>query len=168
MSYVYHATLMPIIGESSKVSSHSNISGNVRIGDKCSVFPFATLRGDVNYIIIGNQTNIQENAIVHVSSDYPVNIGDNVTVGHGAIIHGCHIESDCLIGMHATLMDGVHIGHHCIVGAQTLVTQNTNIPPYSLVLGSPGKVVRTLNAHDLKLISDSAQVYIDGLAFFHE
>ena len=161
-----HAQFSPKIGNGTKVAQQAVVSGHVILGNQCSIFPYAVLRGDVNCITVGNQTNIQEHVVVHVSLNAEAYIGDKVTVGHGAIVHGCRIESDCLIGMHATLLDGVVIGHHCIIGANTLITQNKVIPPYSLVLGSPGKVVRDLTPEDVALIEDSARVYLEGLPYF--
>ena len=158
--------MQPQIGTSSRIAPQSIVIGNVILGEQCSIWPYATLRGDVNKIVIGDQTNIQENAIVHVSFDADVVVGNRVTIGHGAIVHGCHIDSHCLIGMHATILDGAKIGHHCIIGANTLITQNKEIPPYSLVLGSPGKIVRTLTQEDIDLIEHSAQVYVDELPLF--
>lgn len=156
----------PKIEASSRIAKQSILIGSVTLGKQCSVWPYAVLRGDVNNISIGNGTNIQENVVVHVSDNADVIIGDFVTVGHGAIVHGCHIENYCLIGMHATILDGAKIGHHCIIGANALVTQNKEIPPYSLVLGSPGKVVRNLLERDIEIIRHSAQVYIDKLPYF--
>ena len=166
MKHFEHAHILPEIGKETRIAQQAIVSGHVILGDQCSVFPYAVLRGDVNRIVIGNQTNIQEHVVVHVSLDAETYIGDRVTVGHGAIVHGCRVESDCLIGMHATILDGAVIGHHCIIGANTLITQNKTIPPYSLVLGSPGKVIRTLTHDDIALIEDSAKVYLDGLADF--
>ena len=162
-----HARVLPEVGDGTRISRQAIVAGHVVLGKQCSIFPYAVLRGDVNCITIGNQTNIQENVVVHVSLNAEAYIGDRVTVGHGAIIHGCRVESDCLIGMHATLLDGAIVSHHCIIGANTLITQNKTIPPYSLVLGSPGKIVRTLTADDITLIKDSAQVYLDGLPYFN-
>ena len=166
MKKLTHLNNTPQIGQFSRIAPQSIIIGNVTLGQECSVWPFATIRGDVNKIVIGNQTNIQENVVIHVSLDADVTIGDKVTLGHGAIIHGCHIDSTCLIGMHATILDGAKIGHHCIIGANTLVTQNKEIPPYSLVLGSPGKIIRTLTSEDIALIEHSYQAYIDELPYF--
>ena len=166
MEKLTHLKSTPQIGQLSRIAQQSIIVGNVVLGQECSVWPYATIRGDVNKIVIGNQTNIQENVVIHVSFDADVTIGDKVTIGHGAIIHGCHIDSTCLIGMHATILDGAKIGHHCIVGANTLVTQNKEIPPYSLVLGNPGKVIRTLTPEDIELIEHSYQVYVDELPNF--
>jgi carbonic anhydrase/acetyltransferase-like protein (isoleucine patch superfamily) len=167
MNNFEHARISPKIGNETKVAQQAVIAGHVILGSQCSIFPYAVLRGDVNCITVGNQTNIQENSVVHVSLNTETYIGNRVTVGHGAIVHGCRVESDCLIGMHATLLDGAVIGHHCIIGANALVTQNKVIPPYSLVLGSPGKVVRPLTPEDIALIEESAKVYLEGLPYFN-
>ena len=161
-----HAQISPEIETGTQIAQQAIVTGHVAIGKQCSVFPYAVLRGDVNRIIIGNQTNIQEHVMIHVSLNAEAYIGDRVTIGHGAIVHGCHIASDCLIGMHATLLDGAVIGHHCIIGANTLITQNKTIPPYSLVLGSPGKIIRQLTSNDITLIEERAQVYLEGLPYF--
>ena len=124
-----HLAFKPCFGYNTYVAPQSIILGHVTIGNECSIWSFASLRGDVEHIHVGNGTNIQENAVVHVSGDADVQIGDYVTVGHGAIVHGCHIGSHCLIGMHATILDGAKIGNHCIIGAQTLIAQNKEIPP---------------------------------------
>ncbi len=166
MENLSYLKIKPQIGNLSKIAPQSIVIGNVVLGEKCSIWPYATLRGDVNKIVIGNQTNIQENVVIHVSFNADVIVGDRVTIGHGAIVHGCHIDSYCLIGMHATILDGAKIGHHCIIGANTLITQNKEIPPYSLVLGSPGKIVRTLSPKDIVLIEHSSQVYVDELPYF--
>lgn len=163
METLKHLSLKPSYSHNTYIAPQAFVSGHVIIGNHCSIWPFAALRGDVERILIGHHTNIQENVVVHVSETADVQIGDYVTVGHGAIVHGCHIGSHCLIGMHATILDGAKIGNYCIIGAQTLITQNKEIPPYSLVLGSPGKVVRSLTEDDIKLIEHSAQVYVDAL-----
>ena len=150
-------------GKNCFVSPKAVITGQVVLGERSSVWPQAVLRGDLNRIIVGHETNVQENVVIHVSSDCDVQVGYRVTIGHGAIVHGCHIGNCCLIGMHATLMDGAKIGDYCIVGAQTLIPQHKTIPPYSLVLGNPGRIVRTLTEKDVQLIEESAQVYLDLL-----
>ena len=156
----------PNIGTSTRVAQQAIIFGDVTLGEQCSVWPYAVVRGDVNSIVIGNGTNLQENVVVHVSHNANVILKNYITVGHGAIIHGCHIDDHCLIGMNATVLDGAKIGHHCIIGANALIPQNKEIPPYSLVLGTPGKIVRTLSNEDIELIHNSAQVYIDALEHF--
>lgn len=166
MEIFKHLSLKPQYGLESYIAPQAIVLGDVTIGCKCSLWPFSVLRGDVEKIIIGNYTNVQENVVIHVSSNADVCIGDYVTIGHGAVVHGCHIDSYCLIGMHSTILDGAKIGDHCIIGAQTLVTQNKEIPPYSLVLGNPGRIIRTLTEADIDLIKHSAQVYVDALKYW--
>lgn len=134
------------------------IIGDVIIGKHCGVFPHAVLRGDENRIEIGEGTNIQDGCVVHVSEDHCCIIGSNVSVGHLALIHGATIEDDCIIGMHATVMNNALIGRGSIVGAGAVVTQDTVIPPNSLVLGVPAKVVKKdQNFHTM--ILKNAEIY---------
>ena len=130
----------PTISSSAFVADNATVRGDVTLGERSSVFFGAVLRGDRAPITIGSGTNIQDNCVVHVDYDYPVVVGQNVTVGHGAILHGCTIGDETLIGMGAILLNGAVIGRHCIVGAGALVTQNTVIPDGSLVYGSPARV----------------------------
>ncbi len=124
------------------VADGAKIIGDVTLCDGANIWFNAVLRGDEESITIGANTNIQDNCTVHIGYGFPTVIGNNVTVGHNAIIHGCKIEDNCLIGMGATVLDGAIIGKGSIVGANALVTSNTVIPPNSLVLGSPAKVVK--------------------------
>ena len=164
--FMDHRSYHPQLGQQCCIAKQSVLYGHIILGDYCSVWPYAVLRGDVNSIKIGNFVNIQEHCVLHVSHDAELVLEDEITVGHGAILHGCYIEPHCLVGMRSTILDGAHIGHHCIIGANTLITQNKTIPPYSLVLGSPGKVVRALNQSDLDLIQQSNQCYKDLLSAF--
>ncbi|MBL4576465.1 MAG: gamma carbonic anhydrase family protein [Opitutaceae bacterium] len=134
----------PTIDPSAYVAPNATVIGDVRLGPKTSIWPAAVLRADIESIEIGEGTNIQDGAIVHLADDKPVIIGRYVTIGHAAIIHACTIEDECLIGMNATILDGAIIGRNSIVGANALVTQNTIIPPGSLVMGSPARVVKEL------------------------
>jgi carbonic anhydrase/acetyltransferase-like protein (isoleucine patch superfamily) len=120
----------------------------------------AVLRGDINYIEIGEGSNIQDGAIVHLAEDLPVRVGRLVTVGHRAILHACTVEDECLIGMGATVLDGAVIGRGSIVGAHALVTKHAQIPPGSLVMGTPGKVVRALQPAEIADIRTWADHYI--------
>ena len=130
----------PDIHPSAFVAPGAVVRGEVHLAENSSVFYNAVLRGDRAPISIGEGTNIQDNCVVHVEYDLPVTVGKNVTVGHGAILHGCTIGDETLIGMGAILLNGAVIGRHCIVGAGALVTQNTVIPDGSLVYGSPARV----------------------------
>ena len=127
------------------VAQGAVIVGDVRLGKEASVWYNAVLRGDVAPIRIGDQTNIQDLSVVHVDEGLPCHIGNRVTVGHRAILHGCTVEDDCLIGMGATLLNGVHVGKGSVVGAGAVILQNTKIPPGSVVLGIPAKVTRAVN-----------------------
>ena len=137
------------------------IIGDVVIGEDSSVWPLTVIRGDVNHIRIGARTNIQDGSILHVMKDeYPLILGDDITIGHGVTLHGCAIESRCLIGMRATILNGAVIGKGSIVAAGALVLERTIIPPGSLVVGSPAKVKRTLTAIDQVAIDRYAERYV--------
>lgn len=133
--------------------------GDVEIAEEANIWFNTVLRGDINPIRIGKYTNIQDNCTVHVMHDHPAVIGDYVTVGHGAIIHGCTVANNCLIGMGAILLSYCEIGENCIIGAGSLITERKKIPPNSLVMGSPGKVVRTLTDAEIEAIRQSALSY---------
>lgn len=134
----------PVIADSAFVAGSADLIGNVTIGEKASIWYNTTLRGDINEIVIGEGSNIQDNSCIHLADDLGCHVGKYVTVGHGVILHACTIKDEVLIGMGAIILDGAVIGEGSIVGANTLVTKGTIIPPHSLVLGSPGKVVKTL------------------------
>ena len=152
----------PRIAASAYIDHAAVIIGDVGIGEDASIWPLCVVRGDVNYIRIGARTNIQDGSILHVMKDeYPLILGDDITVGHSVTLHGCTIESRCLIGMRATILNGVVIGEGSIVAAGTLLTERTIIPPRSLVMGSPGKVKRALTDDDLASIDRYAKRYVD-------
>lgn len=138
----------PTIDPTVYLAPGSVIIGDVRIGPMSSVWPCAVLRGDIQTIQIGAGSNIQDGAVIHLADDYPTIIGDYVTVGHRATVHACTIGNRCLIGMGATILDGAIIGEESIIGAHALVTQKTVIPPGSMVLGTPGKVVKSLSPEE--------------------
>ena len=136
------------------------VKGRVSIGEDSGVWYNATVRGDLEPIVIGTGSNVQDNAVVHVDPGFPVSIGDRVTIGHGAIIHGCTIGDDCLIGMGAIILNGAVIGKGSIVGAGALVTQNVQIPEGSMVYGSPAKVVRQVRPLELEASRENAREYV--------
>ena len=149
---------LPRVHPSAFIDDSAQVIGDVEIGEESSVWMCVVVRGDVNRIRIGRRSNIQDGTIVHVMKDtHPTVIGDDVTIGHAAVVHGCTIEDRCLIGMGAILLNGVHVGSGSIIAAGTLVPEGTQIPPRSLVMGSPGKVRRTLSDADL----DEIQMYAD-------
>lgn len=136
------------------------IVGDVRIGAGSSVWYNAVLRGDINSITVGHHTNIQDNAVLHLADEFPCRLGNWVTIGHGAIVHGCAVGNEVLVGMGATILDGAVIGRQSIVGANTLVTAGTVVPPGSMVLGSPARVVRKLTAAERQRIRTWAEKYV--------
>jgi carbonic anhydrase/acetyltransferase-like protein (isoleucine patch superfamily) len=150
----------PTVDPTAFIAPGATVIGDVRIGARASIWPAAVVRGDINFIEIGEGSNIQDGTIVHLADDYPVVIGKHVTIGHAAIIHACAIEDECLIGMGATILDGAVIGHHSIIGANSLVTQNTIIPPGSMALGTPAKVVKTLTEEQQAGIIKWAEKYV--------
>jgi carbonic anhydrase/acetyltransferase-like protein (isoleucine patch superfamily) len=149
---------VPRVHPTAFIDDSAQVIGDVEIGEQSSVWMCVVIRGDVNRIRIGRRSNIQDGTIVHVMKDtHPTVIGDDVTIGHAAVVHGCTVEDRCLIGMGAILLNGVTVGSGSIVAAGTLLPEGTQVPPRSLVMGSPGKVRRTLSDADL----DEIQMYAD-------
>ena len=155
----------PRLGRGVYIAKGAVVIGDVELGDYSSVWYNATVRGDINRIVIGEGSNIQDNAVVHLADDYPAILGDYVTVGHTAIVHACTVEDEVLIGMGSTILDAAVIGAQSIIGANALVTQGTRIPPGSLVLGSPAKVVRTLTPKERKGLRHWAEKYVENAAY---
>lgn len=137
------------------------VVGDVKLGENCSVWYNAVIRADEDAIVIGDGTNIQDNAVLHVTTGLPLTLGRNVTVGHGAILHSCAVGDDSLIGMGATVLDGAVIGKGCLIAAGAVVTPRSVIPDGSMVMGAPGKVRRELTAEEIADIRRNAQVYVD-------
>lgn len=152
----------PQIDPSAFIAPGASVIGDVSLAKECSVWFGAVLRGDINRIVVGARSNIQDNAIVHLSDDCPALLGERVTIGHGAIIHACTIDDEVLVGMGAVVLDGAEIGARCIIGAQALVTVGLKIPPGSLVLGSPGKITRQLSGEEQGQIKSWALKYVEN------
>jgi carbonic anhydrase/acetyltransferase-like protein (isoleucine patch superfamily) len=152
----------PRIGKGVFLAETCAVIGNVVIGDQSSVWYSAVLRGDSMSIQIGARTSIQDGTIVHITTDrFGTTVGDDCTIGHAVILHGCTIENFCLIGMGSTILDGARVGRGSLVGAGALVTPGTDIPPGSLVLGSPARVVRPVNQRELGEIEFGATHYVE-------
>ena len=152
----------PIIAESSFIAENTSIIGDVIIGEESSIWFGTTIRGDMNYIHIGSRTNIQDNSIVHVTTDIaPTIIGDGVTIGHGAIIHGCTIENDCLIGMGSIIMDEAIVKKGSMIAAGAIITPKTIVPENTLMVGIPAKPIRKITKDEYDEIIERAQHYID-------
>jgi gamma-carbonic anhydrase len=151
----------PVVDPTAYVDQSAQVIGDVVVGAESSVWMNVVIRGDVNSIRIGGRTNIQDLTMVHVMREtHPTLIGDEVTIGHSAVIHGTTIEDRVLIGMAAVLLNGVHVGHDSIVAAGTLLTEGTHIPPRSLVMGRPGKVKRALTDEEVAEIRWYADSYV--------
>jgi carbonic anhydrase/acetyltransferase-like protein (isoleucine patch superfamily) len=152
----------PQIAATAYIDAQAVVIGDVTIGEHSSVWPCVVIRGDVHYIRIGARTNVQDGSVLHVMrNEWPLVLGDNVTVGHGVVLHGCTIESRCLIGMGSIILNGAKIGTGSIVAAGTLVPEGTEVPPGSLFMGHPGKFRRALNPIDQQSIDHYAQRYVE-------
>lgn len=149
------------ITEEVYIAEGAKIIGDVEMGEGSSVWYNAVIRGDSNPIVIGKNTNVQDNAVLHVSHSHALSIGDNVTIGHGAIVHGCTIGNNVLIGMGAIVLDGAVIEDYCIIGAGALVTQNKIISSGSLAFGNPAKVMRQISEEEKRSIVENAREYAE-------
>jgi carbonic anhydrase/acetyltransferase-like protein (isoleucine patch superfamily) len=151
----------PRLHQTAFVAPGARLIGDVTLEAEASVWYNAVLRGDLAPIVLGVQSNIQDNCVVHVDEGVPCRIGARVGVGHGAILHGCEIEEDCLVGMGAIVLNRAHVGRGSVIGAGSLVPERTAIPPGSLVLGVPGRVVRSVDAELAKRIERTWRSYVD-------
>ena len=140
--------ITPTIGKDCYIVASAEVIGKVKMGDNVSVWFNAVIRGDVNDIVIGNRSNVQDLALIHVSGPNPAIIGENVTIGHGAMVHGCRIGNNCLIGMGAIVLDGAEIGDNCIVAAGTVVSPGKKFPEGSMILGIPARATRPLTEEE--------------------
>lgn len=160
MNDYYHELLLQVKkGMEVFIAPGAHVFGQVELGNQVSVWFNAVIRADIASIQIGEGSNIQDCAVVHVDHDAPCHVGAGCVIGHSALIHGCTLGHNVLVGMRATVMSGAVVGHNCIIGAHALVTGHSQIPPNSLVLGSPGKVVRPLFPHEIQSITDNAERY---------
>lgn len=150
----------PRIAPSAFIAPNATLLGDVSVGEQASVWYGAVLRGDINRIVVGDRSNVQDGSVLHLSAEHACLIGNDVTVGHMAMLHACTIGNEVLIGMGAIILDGVEIGDRCIIGAGALVTQNKKIPAGSMVMGSPAKVVRELTAEEQAGIAGWAARYV--------
>ena len=151
----------PHIPASVYVAEGATIIGRVSVGENVSVWPGAVLRGDNEPITIGAGSNVQDNAVLHADPGFPLTIGDNVTIGHQATLHGCTIGDGTLIGIKAVLLNGAKIGRNCLVGANALVAEGKEIPDGTLVIGSPGKVVRNLSEEEIRRVNSASDHYVE-------
>ena len=152
---------IPNVHKNSFIASSADLIGNVFIGEYSSIWFGAVLRGDMDSLTIGNYTNVQDNSTLHNDENFPVTIGDYVTIGHNCILHGCKISNNALIGMGSTILNGAEIGEYTIIGAGSLVTQGKKIPGGVLCMGVPAKVIRELTIEEKESIKNSAQHYVE-------
>ena len=158
---ITHHGMTPQIDSSAYIQRSAQIIGDVRIGPQSSVWFNAVVRGDVCVIRIGSRVNIQDNATIHVfSGGIPTILGDGVSVAHNVVVHACTIGDFTLVGMGAIVLDGAEVGKECLIGAGAVVTPRTKVPPHSLVLGNPGKVVRPLTPEEIESLHRSANNYV--------
>ena len=151
---------VPEISADSWVAPNAIIIGKVKLEKNSSIWFNAVLRGDIEKIVIGENSNIQDGSVLHTDPGYPLTVGKGVTVGHMVMLHGCEISDDTLIGIGSAILNKAKIGKNCIIGANTLVTENKVIPDNSLVLGCPGKVVRKVTDDEIKVIRENAKHYV--------
>jgi carbonic anhydrase/acetyltransferase-like protein (isoleucine patch superfamily) len=155
----------PRLGKGVYIAKTAVVVGDVTMGDHSSIWYHAVARGDINRIVIGHHSNIQDNAVVHLADDFPCLIGNYTTVGHSAIVHACTVGDEVLIGMGAVILDGAIVGDQCIIGAKALVTGGMEIPPGSLVFGAPAKIVRALTSEERAGLKIWADKYVDNSAY---
>ena len=160
MNSRFHATRI-VIDPTAWVAPGAVLVGEVSLGPSASVWFNATVRGDIEPVVIGAESNVQDACVVHVDHGAPARIGARVTIGHGAIVHGATIEDEVLIAMKAVVLSGCHIGPRCLIGAGAVVTEGTRVPAGSLVLGVPGRVVRALRDEEIERVLRNAQNYVD-------
>ena len=153
---------VPEVHNESWVASNASIIGKVKLEKNSSVWFNAVLRGDIELITIGENSNIQDGSVLHTDPGYPLTVGQGVTVGHIVMLHGCQIADDTLIGIGSIILNNAKIGKNCIIGANSLITENKIIPDNSLVVGSPGRVLRKVTDEEIKLIHENAKHYVEG------
>ena len=151
----------PRIHPTAVLAPNSTIIGDVVIGPRTSIWPGAVIRGDYGYIRIGSDCSIQDNVVIHCSAEDPTIIGDGVTVAHSAVVHACRVGDECLIGVGAIIFDGATIGKHSILGVGSTVLGGAKIPPRSVAIGAPAKVIRRATDKDVRLIKESYRAYVE-------
>lgn len=151
----------PDVSRAGFVAANAAVCGNVVLGEDSTVWFSAAIRAEAEYVKVGARSNVQDQAMLHTQPGSPVIIGEGVSIGHGAIVHGAQIDDDVLIGMHATVLNRAHVGKGSLIAAGALVTEDTVVPPYSLVMGVPGKVVRQVSAEQLECTRWGAASYVE-------
>lgn len=155
-------------GSDHYVADNATVLGSVRLGNGCSVWFNAVVRGDNDEITIGDFSNVQDGAVLHTDPGLPLTIGPGVTVGHQAMLHGCTVGANTLIGIGATILNGARIGANCLIGAQALVTEGKEFPDGVLILGAPARIARELSSDEIDRLQTSAQTYVDNARRFRD
>ena len=153
---------VPEVHSDAWVASNATLIGRVKLEKNSSIWFNAVLRGDIELITIGENSNIQDGSVLHTDPGFKLNVGKGVTVGHMVMLHGCQIDDNSLIGIGSIILNNAKIGKNCIVGANSLITENKIIPDNSLVVGSPGRILRKVTAEEIKAINENAKHYVDG------
>ena len=156
----------PTLGKSVYIAKGAIVLGDVALGDYSSIWFNAVLRGDINRIVVGHHSNVQDNAVLHLADRFGCVLGNYVTVGHAAVVHACTVGDEVLVGMGSVILDGAVIGEQSIIGARALVTQDMQVPPGSLVLGAPAKVVRQLSPEQRRELKGMAEKYVKVAAYY--
>jgi len=161
--------VVPRIAASAYIDQSAQVIGDVVVGDRSSIWPNVTVRGDVNWIRIGEETSIQDNSVLHCDAGvFPLQIGSRVTVGHLAMLHGCTVEDECLIGIGAIVLNGAKIGSGSVIAAGAVVPEGMQVPPQSLVMGVPAKVKRPVTAEEQERFRQNAKRYVEATAIYRD
>ena len=166
MIYTLAQHSVKTVGDNFYIAPNATVLGQVELGENASVWFGAVVRGDVEKIFIGKGSNIQDLSVLHVDPGCPIEIGENVTVGHKVMLHGCKIGNNSLIGINSVILNNVEIGDNCLIGANTLLTEGTKIPNNSLVMGSPGKVKKEVDENLMLILKGSAEHYVQNAMRF--
>ena len=166
MSIYQLGEMRPDIHETAWIADDANVIGNVELKEGSSVWFCSTIRGDNEIVVVGQGTNIQENTVMHTDIGFPLTIGENCTIGHKVMLHGCEIGNNTLIGMGSVILNGAKIGNNCLIGAGALITENKVIPDRSLVMGAPGKIIRQLGDAAVLRLTQSAFHYQENAELF--
>ncbi|ORU00279.1 hypothetical protein D081_1373 [Anaerovibrio sp. JC8] len=158
----------PELGKNVYVAPNAVVAGDVKIGDNSSIWFSSVVRGDINKVVIGSNSNIQDNSTIHTMWDTPTIIGNNVTIGHNVVVHCSKIHDNCLVGMGTVIMGYTEIGENCIIGANSFIPQNKKIPPNSMVYGNPAKLIRPLTEEEISALKESADAYRDIAKMYQE
>jgi gamma-carbonic anhydrase len=161
--------VLPKVAASAYIDPSAQVIGDVMVGERSSIWPNATVRGDVNSIRIGAESNVQDNSVLHVDEgDFPLKLGDRVTVGHSVVLHGCTVEDDSLIGIGAVVLNGVTVGAGSVIAAGAVVPEGMQIPAGSMVMGVPAKIRREVTAEEKERFRVNAQHYVESCAIYKE